>query len=269
MWEQLFVVVGCNRFGYSGLFKTVLDHTISDATIKLIDIEVIFLSFFLVVKNFPDILTLKYRPGYLPVDRIELRKMLENHAQSYFFYYQIALHNLNVDNNDVKSDIDKLYELEIEKKILMLQNWIPTLESLSLEHRILISKAYILPDFLNFYVEDSYHISKFIYHFSNLKEYWEYLERLFEVLIDLYNDREIDYECFGTKYIYNLLSQYYPDDKINPSIHQPILEEIFHYRIGSSKIHNNQFQENFNKNIFLSSVTTQFDNMEITESLTS
>jgi len=147
VWNQLFVITGCNKRHYSASFRPVLLDTLSCMDVKVLDIEVLFLSFLLAIKLVPNLFTCDTKPTIL-TDENKLEQLLLNNATQFFRSFLISIHSLIDDTSSSFTPINQSREKniiqsdeklqEIIKAIFLLEKWVNTLSSLPEEKRKLI-----------------------------------------------------------------------------------------------------------------------------------
>jgi hypothetical protein len=86
VWAQLFVIVGTQQT-YDGAFGPVLRDTMSQPTVNLLDMEVLLISFFLIINRFPQILDGDLTD--VPLEPSEAqREELERQSQLFFAQFR-------------------------------------------------------------------------------------------------------------------------------------------------------------------------------------
>lgn len=86
VWAQLFAIVGTQQ-RYDGLFGPVLKDTMSQPSVNLLDIEVLLVSFLLVINRYPQILDGDMTD--VPLEPSEAqREELEKQAQQFFAQFR-------------------------------------------------------------------------------------------------------------------------------------------------------------------------------------
>lgn len=86
VWAQLFTIVGTQQH-YDGLFGPVLRDTMSQTTVNLLDIEVLLISFFLIINRYPQILDGDMTD--VPLEPSEGQSLeLERQAQRFFSQFR-------------------------------------------------------------------------------------------------------------------------------------------------------------------------------------
>jgi len=84
IWGQLFVIVGVEKI-YDGFITPVLEDTIKNADgVAVLDIEILFISFLLVMRLCPEILEL--REGIEFLNHKERENILEQNARDFFYF---------------------------------------------------------------------------------------------------------------------------------------------------------------------------------------
>jgi len=165
VWEQLFTIVGTQRNKYSGFFTPVLTDTMKEETVKLMDMEVLFLSFFLVLNSLPNLFFTLSPPDFMSDNNTEnLRALLRRNAQDFFSSLRVSLNHYISENDRTRTENNE--NNPIVNQLHMLEIWSKELNNLPTEKKIAIWETCGNPKFLENYVNSSTTIEQIIKEWS-------------------------------------------------------------------------------------------------------
>jgi len=231
IWEQFFTMVGYQENKFSGFFAPYLEGTMRSPKIKVSDIEILFLSFFLILKYIPDIFTSNFLPNYVPEDREILRNTLRRNAQTFFSSLRESMilvgsqkmklvtsewqnnHLLISEeqkNNTVSSfisdlSLDMLSSVHI---LLLIEHWAPKLNTLPREKKVAIWEACGKISMFDGFVEGFYNMEHYINNWGlNMEESKQEMSTLYKSIVKLHKLNILDDESFSPIYISDKLRE--------------------------------------------------------------
>jgi len=175
VWEQLFTIVGSDKRKFSGFFTPVLQDTMKETKVNLMDIEVMFLAFFLIINIFPEIFVSRVCPDFISVNSESLRIMLRRNAQDLLssIVRVTPQNNYRIENEGNRNvihinDDPPVINLNdnITHQLRMLEIWSNSLNNLPSDKKIIIWDYCGKPTFLQDYITSNNGIDIIIHEWS-------------------------------------------------------------------------------------------------------
>jgi len=175
--------------------------------VKLLDIEVLFLSFFLMLKYIPDIFNCVRLPDYVPDDLEELRATLCRNAQTFFTSLRISLKNetnisnQNYDGNNVVSSLMKNISISTSQQFRMLEHWSLSLNSLPKEKKLIIWETSGKHSSFQKFVGE-YNMEHYINEWRNdIETHKQIIGDIYNSILKLYEIEVLKQEIYSPVYI--------------------------------------------------------------------